>query len=363
MGSGSEPPLLEGASLVVIYQDNSMPESIIQIAAGAAETDSGNTAEATLDGFTIADVPSVTTTYIVADGQEEGNTGAFDDNDADVDFAGLYPMAVPDYSQGNLWDTQTVDVSDDVAPGDTSATIDVTGNADCLVWVGQVLDVSTGAVLGLGDSIAAGYGLGPSSGFGDNPGAYPAVLAKTLGVPVQNFAVEGSCASKAEDDCGDRTDVAGQLALVPQGFTPTVITLTVGADDINFSGCFKFILQKNDLGMTNPDDPCSKEKLNNHLSAFESNLAADLDAISAKYPGASILMMDYYNPFPPAPPARLAVHREQGRGLHPRVRQVQGEQPQSPSDLAALAVHRGLVPAPLQRIQGGRHQGAGTAFR
>lgn len=140
---GSDPPLLEGASLVVIYSGDSLPQSTIQIAAGAAETDSDNPTEATLDGFTVGDSPTVTTTYIVADGQMAGNTASFDGTVLpDVSFPGAAPQAAPDYSQGNLWDNVTTDVTDEVEPGDTSADLSVNGGEDCLVWVGQVLDVA-----------------------------------------------------------------------------------------------------------------------------------------------------------------------------------------------------------------------------
>lgn len=141
--AGSAPPLLEGASLVVVYQLASMPQTVVQIAEGATETDSGNSASATLDGFTVGAPVSAKTTYIVADGQEAGNTAAFNGTTLpDLSFPGADPQSAPAYSQGSLWDTVTTDVSPEVSPGATSATFSVTGNEDCLVWVGQVLSVS-----------------------------------------------------------------------------------------------------------------------------------------------------------------------------------------------------------------------------
>ena len=59
---GSTAPLMEGASLVVVYQLASMPESVIQIAEGASETDTGNAASATLTGFTAGPPASAKTT-------------------------------------------------------------------------------------------------------------------------------------------------------------------------------------------------------------------------------------------------------------------------------------------------------------
>jgi Protein of unknown function (DUF3344) len=141
---GSDAPLLEGASLVVVYQLASMPQVTVQIAEGATETDSGNSATATLSGFTVGANPALTTTYIVADGQAVGNTAAFDGATLPgVGFPGSAPQAVPPYSQGNLWDNVTADVSSYASPGDTSVTAAVTGGGDCLVWVGQVLSVNS----------------------------------------------------------------------------------------------------------------------------------------------------------------------------------------------------------------------------
>jgi hypothetical protein len=177
--TGSTPPLLEGASLVVVYTLPSLPETTIQIAEGATETDSGNTASATLSGFTASAPPSATTTYIVADGQEVGNTASFDSTTLPaVGFPGADPQAVPNYSLGNLWDTVTADVSSLVSSGDTSAALGVTGVNDCLVWVGQVLAVAaapsftfnatfgtlfSGQLAKLSSAIAPGTALGDYS--------------------------------------------------------------------------------------------------------------------------------------------------------------------------------------------------------
>jgi hypothetical protein len=301
--AGSAPPLLEGATLVVVYQLSSMPEADIQIAEGATETDSGNSATATLNGFTVSAHPAVTTTYIVADGQLPGNTASFDGTTLPgVGFPGADPQAVPNYSQGNLWDTVTADVSSYASPGDTSASVAVTGNDDCLVWVGQVLSVNTpAAVLGLGDSVAAGYGLGPSQGNPDNPDAYPAVLAGNLGGSAQNFAVEGACASSTVRPHCLADSVDWQITQVPGDFSPSLITLTVGADDINFAGCMESILLFGDESMKSHSDPCQASNLARDLAGFQTALAADLHTLAGKYPGVPIQVMDYYNPLPPPP--------------------------------------------------------------
>ena len=300
--SGSTAPMDEGASLVVVYQLPSMPQVTVQIAEGGTETELGNTASATLDGFTVGAKASATTTYIVADGQLPGNTASVDGSVLPgVGFPGSDPQAVPHYSQGNLWDTVTTDISSYLGKGDTSATIGVTGADDCLVWVGQVLSVTSGSVLAFGDSIAAGYGLGPSEGFPDNPGAYSAILAQKLGYDSRNYAVEGVCAGTGNGCPAHSVD--WQIQQVPAGYTPSLITLTVGADDINFGGCFQSIIEDGDELMKLPADPCNPATLSQHLAAFKGKLANDLKILAGKYPGVPIQVMDYYNPFPAAPAA------------------------------------------------------------
>jgi hypothetical protein len=154
---GSDAPMLEGASLVVVYQMASMPLANIQIGAGGTETDTGNEADAIMGGFTVTNPAAVTTTYIVADGQESGNSAGFDGSTLPgVGFPGADPQSVPGYSQGTLWDTVTTDVSSLVNIGDTSASMSVTGGTDCLVWVGQVLDVSSAPTAPCTQSVAFG---------------------------------------------------------------------------------------------------------------------------------------------------------------------------------------------------------------
>jgi lysophospholipase L1-like esterase len=345
---GSTPPLLEGASLVVVYTLASMPETTIQIAEGATETQSGNTASATLSGFTASVRPSATTTYIVADGQEAGNTAAFNGTTLPgVSFPGADPQAVPNYSQGNLWDTVTTDVSSLVNPGDRSATLAVTGYNDCLVWVGQVLAVrnaATGTVIGFGDSVAAGYGLSQaaewnpgflSSRFPDGnagcdltPDAYPCVLAQSLTGTQQgsdNYAVQGASSDQV---LSDELPLAGVMTLAQQAAVTTV-TLTVGANDIDFSGCLSDEFQFK-------TDHCLAGNINNlqvskptsvHLNHLASNLQQIFAQIHADFPNAAIDVTGYYQPFPPPPssgsdacplfavPALAALQAQQGIGL------------------------------------------------
>jgi uncharacterized protein DUF3344 len=146
---GSTPPLLEGATLIVVYKLESEPLTTVQIAAGASEI-ADDSATATMTGFTADTHPKATTTYIVADGQQTGIKSATFNGDTvpNATFTGTDPLAVADYSTGNLWDTTTADVSSSVKASDTSASLSITsatddsGYYDCVVWVGQVLAVS-----------------------------------------------------------------------------------------------------------------------------------------------------------------------------------------------------------------------------
>jgi hypothetical protein len=157
-------------------------------------------------------------------------------------------------------------------------------------------------VLGLGDSVAAGYGLGPSQGSPDNPSAYPSLLARALGSTAQNDAAQGACAGVEEPNCPAQS-VAWQIAHVPATFHPGTVTLTVGANDIDFAGCLKALFDPShpDLSLQAPSDPCNPTNLAPRLAALRVALRGDLQTLVEKYPTATVLVMAYYDPFPPAP--------------------------------------------------------------
>ena len=144
----SSPPMMEGASLVIIYENSSSPPTTILIYEGAALA-SGNTdnlLEVTIDGFTASSTFSATTTFIGADGQAADEPGStFNGNFLPtVGWDGNDPQDGPAFSQGNLWDTMTTNVTSLISPGDTNATATVQGGPDCLVWVAQVFSITCG---------------------------------------------------------------------------------------------------------------------------------------------------------------------------------------------------------------------------
>jgi hypothetical protein len=142
--SDAPPPMFEGASLVLVYSNAASPYTQVVIYEGDAEVQSASILTQTLVGFTAPPARTAITTFIGADGQDATETGSTFNGAPlpSVGWDGNDPQAGPPFSRGNLWDTMTVNVTAQVAPGDTSATATVQGDNDCLVWVAQVLSIS-----------------------------------------------------------------------------------------------------------------------------------------------------------------------------------------------------------------------------
>ena len=165
--SGSPAPEAEGASLVIVYQNAASPLTTVQLYGGASETQSA-VINQSLTGFgTVGSPVSATTTFIVADGQSAADGGATFNGTAltGSEFQGSDPLAVPNYSMGNLWDTETFNVSSLISAGATSASATIQGGPDCLVWVGQVLAVNSTAP----GSTLPGVGIGAGGSSRYNP--------------------------------------------------------------------------------------------------------------------------------------------------------------------------------------------------
>jgi lysophospholipase L1-like esterase len=157
-------------------------------------------------------------------------------------------------------------------------------------------------LLGLGDSVAAGHGLGLSVGFPDNPSAYPMLAASQLGYSGWDYAITGACAASPNKDGGSSlTPVSCTTSVLSDELPavkvkPDVITLTVGADDIRFGDCFKAVVLKQG------DNPCQGAAFANDLTALSKNLGLLFSKLKATYPRVPIFAMLYYNPLP-GPPA------------------------------------------------------------
>jgi lysophospholipase L1-like esterase len=158
-------------------------------------------------------------------------------------------------------------------------------------------------LLALGDSVAAGHGLGGDG----NPGAYPALIGAQTGYDVHNYAVSGACVvSKVETapfavdeatptECPTTGNVVDQLDRAEADHvTPSVITLTVGANDVRFGDCFESA-----TGFGSAVDQCAgSPDFARRQAALEHNLAGLLTDLEHAFPSAQIVLTQYYNPLP-----------------------------------------------------------------
>lgn len=165
-------------------------------------------------------------------------------------------------------------------------------------------------VIGFGDSVAAGYGLGPAQGFPNNEMSFPDQLASMLGGFAYNFAVTGACSATAGETFShwrtyegcDHSVLNDQLPRarnldVLRGGRPSVVVLNVGANDIGFSGCLADFFAGSYAVFV--DNPCDRRELARSLEAYQANMGwvvADVrDLYGANTP---IVINRYYNPFP-----------------------------------------------------------------
>lgn len=194
------PPMLEGATLVVIYSNPALSNRTIKIHEGAISWLLPPPESTTFTGFS-AVAGTSETTFIVADGQQDpGGIGLRNRTYVDGTLTADYVLngAGPGTQ---YWDTLTQDISAFIPPSDTAVTIEVEstadlGVADCITWVAQVLSVpapeppTAGPVGGIvqiraGADTLAGQFPTSSDGFGGP------MLALAIGGTVIALAVVG----------------------------------------------------------------------------------------------------------------------------------------------------------------------------
>jgi lysophospholipase L1-like esterase len=155
---------------------------------------------------------------------------------------------------------------------------------------------TTKLLVAFGDSVSAGEGVGMSAGYPDNTSAFPAVLAAGLGWAADNFSISGACAGGCSQSI-----LANELpAAESMHLQPDLVTVTVGADDIDFGDCFRAV-----LGIISKN-PCTGPDFKKNLAALKTNLGNVLTRIKTDYPGVRIAVTEYYNPLPYAPTANVA---------------------------------------------------------
>lgn len=185
-----------------------------------------------------------------------------------------------------------------------AAAVAVTGSALAFVATRRGGDTAVAGermVIALGDSVAAGQGLGPAMGYPNNPLAFPAIVGGTLGWPVRNHAVSSACAVRAEAE-GAHPDTPGacdvsilndQIPAVPSDATPRLVVVTVGANDIQFAECVVDAIVP-ELAA----DGCTPRTLARRLAALEANLDLVAGRLTQRFPGAALVFTSYYNPMP-----------------------------------------------------------------
>lgn len=155
--SGGAPgvlPLLEGASIVLLYDDPGAVLRTVIIHEGAVTFTAPPTENTTFQNFDAASGTS-RTTYVMADGQPGLRNKTWVDGNETADFV-LDGSSTPGTP---YWDDLTQDISTYIPANDTEVTIGASsenfGGHDCLTWVGQVLSVPAKAVI-TGDGSSGG---------------------------------------------------------------------------------------------------------------------------------------------------------------------------------------------------------------
>ena len=159
---------------------------------------------------------------------------------------------------------------------------------------------NTGAYVALGDSVAAGLGLPPASAAinsacGVSDMAYPGVVAASLGMPYRNIACSGATAGDLVTDqnlSGSAGEIAPQLNTAFASGTPSLITITAGANDVYWGAFLRECYVSTCGGSTD-------QALSSGLRAvFSAKLAYALGSIYSRSGGnpPSVILTGYYQP-------------------------------------------------------------------
>jgi lysophospholipase L1-like esterase len=144
-------------------------------------------------------------------------------------------------------------------------------------------------IAGLGDSVAAGYGLG----IDDNSLSYPSLVLEEWG---RRHGFTGLNVAVSAATSSDILVQGGQLDRVLE-LKPDIVTLTVGGDDIHFANCLTQLLTK-PRGASNP---CLGPQLSIRLHRLHKNLTRIFSQLHGANPNVQIYITTYYNPLPARP--------------------------------------------------------------
>jgi hypothetical protein len=178
-------PLLEGASLVIIYSNNNMPSTSFLIYNGAA-TLAGGVDNAVRELH--LDIPGVnavaptgfsSTTFIGSGAYNSPSPTSFFSQTVGSGWQGSDPNGyTSSYSGGNLWDTMTVDLHSLISPPESDFWFSSNLSFSCVTWVAQVLSYSSGKQDTDRDGLLDGWEL---NGYDANGDGIPEVNLPAMG--------------------------------------------------------------------------------------------------------------------------------------------------------------------------------------
>lgn len=198
--------------------------------------------------------------------------------------------------EGNLWRGTFVNLSGEDRPGEaqpnqyqytTPQDVSPTQNA-----AGSNA-ATNGIYAALGDSVAAGLGLNGTTQCGQSSQAYPYYVANTGGYSL----IDAACSGATAGDLFTRQGVSGpnlppQLDTAFASGTPTLITITAGANDVRWAD-FIYKCYRSECGTTT--DTYAANAL---LTAMQLKLYYAFSEIQQRSNGTppTVIVTGYYNP-------------------------------------------------------------------
>ena len=180
-------PLLEGASLVIIYSNNNLPNTSFLIYNGAATMAGGKdnaVYELHLDipGVNAVAPTGFSSTTFIGSGAYNGpspSPTSFFSQTVGSGWQGSDPNGYTSpYSHGNLWDTMTMDLHSMIDPPESDFWFSSNMESSCVTWVAQVLSYSSGNQDTDGDGLLDGWEL---NGYDPNGDGNPEVNLPAMG--------------------------------------------------------------------------------------------------------------------------------------------------------------------------------------
>lgn len=194
----------------------------------------------------------------------------------------------------------------------SAASADVSSDIWCNLWAGANFSISSsqacppsksnpiGSYVALGDSVAAGLGLGQSQSAtssdiacGRSPYGYPNVVASKLKITLTNVSCSGATVGDlVTSQNANGTTMPAQLNTAFANGTPKLITITAGANDAHWSSFIKACYA------TNCNTSAYTFAANAYLVSLQAKLLYALSSVNVRSGGQppQVLITGYYNP-------------------------------------------------------------------